>query len=223
MSELHEAAKESKALGDSAQTWAAYSRIANRYEYLEMPDSTLYYSAEAFKWANMFQGFDYYFNTVKLDPSSVEKLKPEFAEALVDFRSRLPEELWGLADEIDKSFNALCVFDTAAIIEAHQAMLEKYAQNSSENREIVGMLLVLTGRYEEGKRYLNEVVQGRYLTDQARYYIRARYYLGVADEALGNTEAAITAYREVLEYWGDADIQIELITDTRERLARLTS
>ncbi len=40
---------------------------------------------------------------------------------------------------------------------------------------------------------------------------------------LGNADAAAEAYREVLKHWGDTDIELDLIIDTRERLVRQTS
>jgi len=223
MDELFETVGIATGLGDSTQIFAAYSRIADRYEYLDMPDSSLQYTVKAYQWANMFQSFGYFFNSVKHDSSSAPRIRPDFDKALRDFRSRLPEELWGLADEIQKSFDGFCASDTAAIIDADKAMLEKYDQASTENREEVGRLLVLTGHYEEGKSYLQQIIEGRQETTQSRYYLRSRYYIGMAEEALGDTEAAVEAYREVLKHWGDADIQMELITDARARLARLTS
>ncbi len=221
--ELFETADIANDLGDSSQIFSAYSRIASRYRYLDMPDSSIHYTIKAYQWATLFQSFDYHYNSVKHDLSSASRIRPDFDKTLRDFRSRLPEELWGLADEIQKSFDALCASDTAASIDAHKAMIEKYDQSSSDNRETIGRLLILTGHYEEGKSYLQQVAKGRYETTQARYYLRSRYYIGVAEEALGNSDAAVKAYREVLEYWGDADIQIDLITDARERLAKLTS
>ncbi len=223
MDELFESKDLAIALGDSGQIWAAYNRIMNRYHYLEMADSTLYYNAKANQFADQFQKIDYYLLSATLDNSIVPSIRPEFEEGVRNLRSRLPEEMWGLADEVLKLFDALGNADTTSIINGYKAVMENYAQDNTENREIVGRLLVLSGKYEEGIEYMKQLCTGNDETTQARYYMHGLYYFGIAEEGLGNTEAAVEAYREVLKYWGDADIELDLITDARERLAKLTS
>jgi tetratricopeptide (TPR) repeat protein len=247
MNELFESADRATALGDSGQIWAAYNRIMNRYHYLEMDDSTLYYNTKANQYADQFQKIDFYLVSAQLDNTIVPGIRPEFEErvrnlrsrlpeemwGLADevqnlervrnLRSRLPEEMWGLADEVQNLLNALGNSDTAAIIGSYKSLMENYTQENTENREIVGRLLVLSGKYEEGMTYLKQICTGDDETTQARYYMRGLYYIGIAEEALGNREAATEAYRELLKLWGDADIELEIVTDARTRLARLTS
>ena len=223
MDELFESAEVAIALGDSGQIWAAYNRIMNRYHYLEMDDSTLYYCIKADQYADQFQKIDFYLLSATLDNSIVPGMKPEFEERVRNLRSRLPEEMWGLADEVLKLFDALGNADTTAIINSYKALMENYTQDNTENREIVGRLLVLTGKYDKGKEYLEQITTGRDETTQARYYMRGLYYIGIAEEALGNSEAAAEAYRELLTLWGDADIELKIVTDARARLAKLTS
>jgi hypothetical protein len=223
MDELFESADRATALGDSGQIWAAYNRIMNRYHYLEMDDSTLYYNTKANQYADQFQKIDYYLVSAQLDNTIVPGIRPEFEERVRNLRSRLPEEMWGLADEVQNLLNALGNTDTAAIIGSYKALMENYSQENTENREIVGRLLVLSGEYEEGKKYLEQICTGDDETTQARYYMRGLYYIGIAEEALDHREAAAEAYRELLKLWGDADIKLEIVTDARTRLARLTS
>jgi hypothetical protein len=45
----------------------------------------------------------------------------------------------------------------------------------------------------------------------------------MAEEALGNKEKAIAKYREVLEYWGEPDMELQEIKDSRKRLEKLVS
>ena len=223
MNELLESADRAIALGDSGQIWAAYNRIMNRYHYLEMDDSTLYYNTKANQYADLFQKIDFYLVSAQLDNTIVPGIRPEFEERVRNLRSRLPEEMWGLADEVLNLLNALGNSDTAAIIGSYKSLMENYTQENTENREIVGRLLVLSGEYEEGKKYLEQICTGDDETTQARYYMRGLYYIGIAEEALGNSEAATEAYRELLKLWGDADIELEIVTDARSRLAKLTS
>jgi hypothetical protein len=40
---------------------------------------------------------------------------------------------------------------------------------------------------------------------------------------MGRADEAIPHYREVLRYWGDADMEVEAVRESRDRLQRLTS
>ena len=42
---------------------------------------------------------------------------------------------------------------------------------------------------------------------QPIYFIRSHYFLGQAEEQLGNREAAMAAYQRFLDYWGDGDFE----------------
>jgi tetratricopeptide (TPR) repeat protein len=47
------------------------------------------------------------------------------------------------------------------------------------------------------------------------------YYLAIAEENAGETDAARANYEEFLRRWGDADVTLPQVEDARERLARL--
>jgi tetratricopeptide (TPR) repeat protein/TolB-like protein len=51
--------------------------------------------------------------------------------------------------------------------------------------------------------------------------LRARYWLGVAHEKLGEKDAAVKEYEAFLEFWKDADFKSGEITDAKTRLAAL--
>ena len=223
MDELFQSRDLAIELGDSGQIHAAYSRIMNRYEYLGMTDSASYYNTKANHYADQFQRIDFYLLSASFDNSIVPSMRSEFEEGVRNFQSRLPEEMWGLADEVLNLFNAFGNADTTALINSYRAVMENYAQDNTENRETIGRLSVLSGKYEEGKTFLRQICEGDDETTQARHYMRGLYYLGIAEEALGNTDAATEAYRELTRRWGDSDIKLDIITDARARLARLTS
>jgi TolA-binding protein len=52
--------------------------------------------------------------------------------------------------------------------------------------------------------------------------LQASYYLGRAEEGLGNKRSAIQYYQQVVKYWGGADIQTKEIKEAQDRLAKLT-
>jgi len=139
------------------------------------------------------------------------------------FKSRVPSEMWYLGDILQNVFDGLCVSDTAMMISAMAELLAKTTQNRNGNLFVIGHLEVLTGQFEQGKEHLLQVISGDDETTNGLRYLRAVYYIGVANEGMGNTDEAVTNYQEVLKYWGDPEIEIKEIKDTRERLDRLTS
>ena len=79
------------------------------------------------------------------------------------------------------------------------------------------------GRYAEGVETLQPLISGEQATTNGYQYLTATYYVGLANEALGNTVAAKEQYEEVMKFWGKPEIETAEIKDARERLARLTS
>jgi len=223
MDELFNGLEVAKGMNDSSRITQAYIRISNRYETLDMKDSSLHYNHEALKWATIFQKLDLYVSEVQWDPSSEPTVRPLIETGLNDFRSRLPQEMWNLADLLQNMFDARCNADTALLIDALRSLIEDANQGGSGVRAQWGALLVLTHRYDEGKTVLSEVLSGQHETTNSWNYLPSLYYMGIAEEALGDPDAAVEAYREVLKYWSDPDVELDEIIDTRERLARLTS
>ncbi|MCK4607318.1 MAG: hypothetical protein KAU35_08495 [candidate division Zixibacteria bacterium] len=80
-----------------------------------------------------------------------------------------------------------------------------------------------TGQYARGRELLQELISGPLQTSSGFNYLRAVYYIGMAEEGLGNIPQATTKYREVLKYWGEPEIEFDIATDTKSRLDRLTS
>ncbi len=222
MDELFNGVKVVKKIEDSARIATEYTRIADFYDFLGRTDSALYYIDLAGKWAPLFQMLDVYLNRVKWDPGSESVVRPQITSTLEDFRSRFPRELWELVDRVQAMFDSYCNHDTATLIETNQYLLDNRNAGSS-TRGYQGQLYVLTGQYEQGKKVLESLFSGRHETTQAKTYLVARYYYGRAEEALGNTSGAVESYREVLRYWSDPDIELEIISDARNRLAELTS
>ncbi len=223
MDELFAGLEVAKGINDSARIANAYTRIATRYEFLDMIDSAQHYNEEGLKWATMFQRVDLLVNLVIWDSTSEPTVRPLLESSLDDFRSRLPKEMWNIADVIQEMFDAICDADTTSMIETQRTLIEDIKQGGAGVRASWGKLLVLTGQFEKGKTILSQILDGRYETTNALNYLPSLYYLGIAEEGLGNTEAAVEAYREVLRFWGTPDVEIDEITDARERLARLTS
>lgn len=216
------AADVAETTGDSAQIWGCYSSIAERFIDFGMPDSATIYAALSNKWSPAMMGFDYPLLLAKLGGENIDTARQVFTTTMDKFKSRVPSEMWYLGDILSTIFNGLCDNDTLKMIEGMSELLESN-QNTSANLYILGSLEVLTGQFESGKEHLLRVISGDNETINGFRYIRAVYYIGVANEGLGNTDEAVANYQEVLKYWGDPEIELKEIKDTRERLNRLTS
>ncbi|UCD94372.1 MAG: protein kinase [Candidatus Zixiibacteriota bacterium] len=223
MAHLKRAAKLALAEGDSVLIFNQLNSISGYYSRFGMTDSAVAYAESAYQWSTRFSSLDYPLQLIKSDIKNEAKARPIFEEALNNFKSRLPSELWPLGDLIQDRFNAYAKNDTAGNIAAMRELIKNYSQESSSHRNELGILLVLHGQYDEGKEVLLEQTSGQHRTGRGFYHLTAVYYIGRANEALGNTEEAIENYRELLNYWGDPEIDLREIKDARERLNRLVS
>jgi eukaryotic-like serine/threonine-protein kinase len=80
----------------------------------------------------------------------------------------------------------------------------------------IGRTFVLGGRPAEGLPYLERATQ-RCIDRDPRDFL----YLGLAQEALGDTAAACAAYREVTARWGQAKPRSVTAETAQQRLASL--
>ncbi|MBN2227590.1 MAG: protein kinase [candidate division Zixibacteria bacterium] len=219
----HKVLEQTLLANDSMQVSGQYHELAKWYELFELSDSALYYGDLSFQWATPLQGFGYPFLMVTIDPASAPQARPLFDTKLSAFRSMLPEEMWPLTDILDSQFTAVCQQDTAEVIRFFEILINEHDQSGTDNRFSLGRYKILFGQSAEGIEHLNTVISGENETTNALYFIRSLYYIGLAQEALGQTADAIANYQKVLRYWDNADLPLKLIDDTRRRLKMLTS
>lgn len=222
---LKKAAALAEPTGDSVLIYNQYNLLSDYFENMDMPDSALYYNKKGFDWATRFQTFDYPMLMVKMDPRKEPEARVIFEQALQNFKSRIPSELWGIGDRLKEKFDALCTSDTVKQMEATRKLVEEQNQGTTGTRLSLGKYYVFTGHYADARKELENITTptGENQTSRAMSYMTAVYYHGRACEALGDTEAAIADYREVLKNWGQADMKLDLITDSRARLDKLMS
>ncbi len=213
----------SRAENDSSNIAENLMSIANSYRTFGQTDSALYYGQESSKWAVRFQAFSYPIFLVNLDSGRAPEARELWKKAVEYFKSSVPPDFWYISDAINKSFEAMCKADTAAMIESIKEINKMPFQSESQNDYDMGQWLVLTGHAKEGLDYLGKLIAGESLTSTAFRYIPALYYIGRAHEALGQNADAAKAYEEVLNYWGKADKKFDIIEESRQRLAKLRS
>ncbi len=209
---------------DSTYVRDALNNIAQRYHRYGQPDSALFYLKEADKWATAMLAIDYPLAAVEYDHTKYEELLPRFEESMEAFRLRLPSNLMYLVDAISETFHARGRADTAALIDViEQKLIPAKSGTIRGIKWEAGILRVKTGAYEAGHQLIEDHLAELNEQPSAERYLMSQYYLGIAEEGLGKTKEAIARYKEVLEYWGNADIETDPIKDVRRRLAALTS
>ncbi|MCP4633273.1 MAG: hypothetical protein GY855_10135, partial [candidate division Zixibacteria bacterium] len=221
--QMRESLRYSIQTGDSTRIMSQYYDISSYYFRYGSIDSAVYYADIGKSWSLERTVLNYPLNLIKYGPEFEEKARPALDEGVRNLKAIFPQELWGLLDLLEESFNAAVQEDTAKMIEVIQKLDDEYDQGGSANNESLGKLLVLTGHYEDGLAVLNKNVVGDEQTTNGFTYMRSLYYIGMAHEALGYTPEAIGNYEEILKFWNNADVELDFVKDTRQRLARLSS
>ena len=216
------AVEQARISGDSSQVYNQMSGLASYLKNIVgQTDSALALEREASKWAQKFQLLSHAFKMVQFDITTAPEVEKMYYDKIQEFKASTPKELWPLADNLTAIFEGVLNHDTAGVIATYVDMLKNPEQKNSADKYEMGKLLVLIGRFEEGVELLSQLTSGVDETSSATRYLKARYYIGRAEEGLGHTDKAVECYREVLKYWGKPDIELDEIADTRKRLNQL--
>lgn len=218
-----QALEQANITADSLRITLQSGRVARHFAEFGLKDSALVYAENGYRWASKFLTLNYPLFLIKQDVANESIARPLLSKAIENFKAKIPQEMWGLADLLQADFDALVKADTNSQIEIAQKLMDDYDQDDAENRENMGRLMVLSGRYEDGLAALGRNISGKDETTQAIYFLFSMYYSGLANEALDYIPEAIANYEEVLKFWNNADIELDIISDTRQRLARLSS
>ncbi len=221
--QIRESAKYAVQTGDSLRIMSQYYDMSTYFHRYGSIDSAVYYADVANSWSPERLILNYPLTLIKYGTEFEDKARPALEEGVRNLKALFPQELWGMLDLLEESFNAVVQADTAKMIEVIQRLVEEYDQGGSGNNESLGKFLVLTGRYEDGLAILSKNVAGNEQTTNGFTYMRSLYYIGIANEALGYVPEAIANYEEILKFWNNADIELDFVSDTRQRLARLSS
>ncbi len=207
---------------DSNRVFNAYNQVATAFERIGRSDSAI---------ANMWRGFEMpepmikinvAIRVVSVSPRMADSLRPLVDASVADVRSRMPKEVQAILDRIIPLFDGYAQGDTGKLIAVFEE-LEKRGGTSGDIETEIGKLAVLSGRYESGRERLRRFLYDGAVPSVGYIYLSSLYYYGRAEEALGNPDTAQKSYAEVLRYWDKADIQIDIIKDSRARLAKLRS
>jgi len=208
---------------DSAYITAAYNNVSGHLFRMGYADSSMHYARKGFKWASDVQKLNFPLSIVSKFPNMADIVRPVFAKALESFKARIPSEYWAVTDAATKIFNARCDADTAAIIKGLEELADLQPLSSTDGRRTMAYLMIETGRFDEGLGLLQEIHTDPNESLNAYRYNSESYYLGRALEGLGNEQEAIEHYEAVLQFWGNPDLEIDRIEDTRRRLIKLTT
>jgi len=220
---MHRSLQSSLETGDSNYVRDGYESIALYYETFGDADSVKHYAYLGHTWANGFNTLNYPITMVSIDPANEAEARPLITEALDNFRARLPEEMWPLANLLQASFDALVERDTAKTLEIATELRERFNQNVTIANLRSGRTSIAFGEVEDGLELISRVVEGNDQTTGASFWIEANYWQGRAYEQMNRPEDAAAKYRTVLKYWGEADRKVDFVEDSRERLAKLAA
>jgi tetratricopeptide (TPR) repeat protein/tRNA A-37 threonylcarbamoyl transferase component Bud32 len=218
----HEMVRSAEKTKDSTLIFSAFQTLVSSFNRLDWKDSVMLYYGEADRYANVFQKLSYPMTLVDVDRKNADIARPLLAERLTVFKERLPSAMWPLADALQKIFDAYCTTDSVALIAAYKELIKSQNQPNTGNTFELGTVLVLRGEFVEAKGQLEQLVDGPLRSISGDNFPIIIYYLGMAEEGLGNRQKAVEYYQEMLKYWGGADIQTKEIKDAKARLARLT-
>ncbi len=208
---------------DSLNTAIAYSNLSDAYQYAQIYDSALVYArkAESLSVGGQFPNLP--LTAVEIDPKNESWARPLMEKWSNKFRGTVPKDLWAITDALQQLFDADVKRDTAQMVKALQYLIKVQGEQAGTgNRRSLAQLMVANGQYKEGKQALQGYISGANVATEAYSYMSALYYLGRAEEGLGDRKQAATDYQEFLKYWGRADIELPQIKDVRARMARLT-
>ncbi len=221
---LHRSLQYAQEAGDSNLVHRRYASIARSHLFLDQQDSALFYLRKAGEWASMFMLLTEPMYLVGMDKSLLPEAREKMDQAYSIISQRVPEEFLAIFADVKQSFDGYAQDDTAKVIAAYKSLVSRPGQEQTANFFQLGELQALTGDYAGAKETLSKLMPGGgNESASAFYYVQSVYYLGIAEQELGNTAQAIEYFNEFLEYWGDADLELEMITDARERVAQLTS
>nr|MBN2276609.1 protein kinase [candidate division Zixibacteria bacterium] len=209
-------------IGDSTRIFNQKFAMSGYFEMLGQVDSALYYGKLASYYASQFQTLSYPIQVVSISRKDSANARSLFRDAVTNFKARTPKEIWTLVDRLEIIFNGYIDADTAALIRGYHSIVDDPDYRSTGDLQILGRLEVLTGKYREGIETLSPVISGKDETANGFVYLMARYYLGVACEALGDNKQAAEHYSEIMKYWSRPQIEMREINDARKRLDRLT-
>ncbi len=206
---------------DSNYIQSAYSSLVMMFNLLNQDDSTLYYAEKSYEYATVFNSFNYAFSLLMIDLAYAPRAKQVFDETFQEFKSRLPENMWPFGESFKKVFYAMTEVDTAKMIEGYRELLDYPNPSEVYNSRELAKLLAKQGQYTEAAELLEKIVSGKLEATDPRIYLTSLYYLGVCKQGMGNTEEARADFEEFLSHWGNADVEIDIVAEAKERLASM--
>ncbi len=207
--------------GDSSQLALAYLNLSDTYLEFGDLENAMRYSDSIDNYATHFQTLNYPLMLARIDPNEATEAQLAWAEALRNFKANIPPDIWPIGDALGDIFEAYLEFDTTALIVNYEKLsLMPFMEEAGHGYEMA-RLLVLSGKYNKGIDVLENLVDKKSSYSGGFIRISSNYYLGRAYEGINDLESAKASYEKFLDYWGNADRQLDMIVDAKERLNRL--
>ena len=210
------------AMRDSQTIVASLGVMSVYMARFDMQDSSLVYAKQAHDISPPTNKMSYPVFVVSLFPERADEVRPLMLEAEKEFQRYTPRDLWHFTKLNRDIFEAYAATDTVQLIAEYRKIQELPQNQRGDNARELAIFLARSGQYADALEYLDEAMDKKSPTSTAWRYMNITYWMGVCHEGLGDLDTAREKYQEVLKYWNDADLQLEAITEARQRLVRLT-
>ncbi len=220
----HSSLEQAFLAGDSNEVQSAYGSLHNYYLRFDMKDSALWAIERMAEWTSELNRLDVVMRYPETAPEKCDSVRAVMDDGIEFAKGRVPQELWPLFEELRVTYNAMCANDSAAVVEAlFRFVKAQQPGQGTGNKRTAAFYLIGMGEYQRGLEILEPYITGENATSSGFLYPYIAYQVGLAKEGLGKKDEAVEMYKEVLRYWGDADMSFKELDDARERLAKLTS
>ncbi len=221
---IHGLINEAKMTKDSDKISASYRTLAAAFYNIGQKDSALAYANLSFSLKpQVFAASSYPLTVIAYDHNEGMKLKGVFDSLMNVFQSQVPKGMWSLVEALRTIYGGAYDLDTAAIITGLKTICDNPTFVSGGNLRQLAETQMYFGQFNEALATIELATSDKFASSNGYSVLNLLYVEGRAHEGLGHNNEAVAAYQEMLKYWGDPDIEIKIIADAKERLARLTS
>jgi eukaryotic-like serine/threonine-protein kinase len=221
---MHGLKNEAILSGDNDRISSSYRSLAGKMFVIGQIDSAVIYSRRAFDLKpQVFSAISYPLTVISFDHEEGMKLKGVFDSLATVFQAQVPQGMWSLVDALRDIYDGAYERDTLQMIAALNSICSNPKFISGGNLRELAELQAHFGQYTEALKSIKLATSDKFASTNGYSVLKLLYIAGLAHEGLGHNNEAVKAYQEMLQYWGNPDIEIKIISDAKERLAKLTT
>ncbi len=216
--------KEATLSDDNQQLSSSYRALALTFFVIGQKDSALAYADVAFDLTpSVFNAISYPLTVISFDHSKGMELKSVFDSLATVFQSQVPQGMWSLVEALRNIYTGAYNYDTSLALSGLESICENPKYVGGGNLRELAEMQMHYGRFEEALKNIETATSDKFVSTGGYSTLNLLYIKGRAHQGLRQNDQAVEAYKEMLTYWGAPDIEIKIIREAKDRLARLTS